>query len=495
MEYKDNFNENKINDLNDFFNFEENKLKKSKIKETKLNTKILLNDNTINIIKKRLCKINNEYTFNQNYSECIIQFFQKFNAVLIAKIDNAFNFSTKFSLFFKLISQCYEKFSKDIEKTNELIGVNNNYGMILNNSINILMEKTQQKISLFFENFSNQLNKKMIQDGINEIKIKDFQARLFKINNDFDEIIIKVTKFKSIISKEYIILKKKLEELKLNIANNTKYIQKIIKNDDFFYLEYNLILFYMKLNLQIKDFLLIYKENLLHLQVLIIDYSNYLKDFLEIYNTENKKIFNFNDFSEDFIYFEESSNNINNIFSIKNILDIKNIDIDNEYLKILNEYLNEYYKNLKIGNFKNYGNIDFRNIEKFKLENYKNVNEFIEFMILITPIYEINLDELIIDKFQIQNENSPQDSYTMIFSIQENVFIISNYLLINNTNDSKIIAKFNLKNFKFQSSQKENYFILKEKKKGILFHSNKTFEFNAMSNENFQKIKNLCNMK
>lgn len=250
-----------------------------------------------NVIKSRLAKVNNDYVFTQNYSDNILSFFRKFNSIVLAKVEYSLDFNKKFMLFFKNISQCYFSFAKELQKSNELINIQNNQGMILSNYVNRMLEQTQSKITSYFENFSTILGSRMISSGIKESKIKEFYYRLNVISKDIDNSLNKIVKQKANLTKDYNDNKKVFEDFKQSI-NDNKAIDKLISKNDFFSIEYKLNNNYRVMNALTKDFLLCYKEKLLDLQVLILDYVALLKETIDTYITENRKIFNESGFIE-----------------------------------------------------------------------------------------------------------------------------------------------------------------------------------------------------
>lgn len=510
------------------------------------------------IIKNRLTKLTNEYIFNQNYTDNIISFFRKFNSIILAKIEYSLDFNRKFILFFKNISQCYFRFAKDLEKSNELINITNNQGMILNHSVNFMMEQAQNQITSYFENFSNTLTQKMVNGGISEGKIKEFYLRLNKISKDFDISLNKIIKYRASISKEYTSCQKIFDEFKACFNDNDS-LNKFLIKYDFYQIEFKIGGSFKVMDVLIKDFLLIYKEKLLNMQVLLLDYVSLIKENMDIYISENKKIFNessnlpvkdisntpenkpnkkstkdikdldckegkeskevkgvkdskevkenkqVNNKHLDFNQMQKHFDNLNNesledIFSTEKIINYKEIDIDKDYLKTLNEILCEYHRNLLVGNYGNIGNLDIKDFEKFKLENHKTFRHFIEFMILVTPNIQINLKDYILSEFTVKRENGlilqKWQTSKIILTVQGYVLVYDepNSLLdpSNEVKEHKLIEKFLFKSVKLveKDSKKSPFsFTLVDKKKGILFNSKTVLDFDAENSENFDSLK------
>lgn len=495
------------------------------------------------IIKNRIAKLSNQYIFNQNYSDNLITFFRKFNSILMAKIEYSFDFHRKFTLFFKNISQCYFKFAKDLEKCNELINTVNNQGMILSHNINYMMEQAQNQITSYFENFSMILTNKMITGGIKENKIKEFYSRLAFISKDFDFTLNRIVKHRLNVAKEYSQFSKLFEDFK-SVFTDSSALGKLMSKHDFYYVEHRLTTCFRITDTLTKDFLLQYKEKLLNMQVLLLDYVMLIKESLDVYVEENQKIFNESgvipasqlqklqkvvkekeeacetkprkkskkeseqinnknlNFDEMKRHFDSlNKESLEEVFSTKRIINYEEIDIDKEYLKTLNDILGEYHRNLLIANYGNVGNLDIKDFERFKLENHQTFRAFLDFMILVNPLISSKLNEYLLYEFNVKRENGvilqKWQLCKIVVTVQGSVFIFDesqhyNENALAEQKESKLIERLAFKSVKFleKDSKKNPYtFSLIDSKKGIIFTSKMQYEFNAENSENFEVIK------
>lgn len=241
-------------------------------------------------VKSRLIKLTNEYVFTLNYSDNIISFFRKFNSVILAKVEYSLDFNKKYQTFFKSIAQCYLKFAKDIEITNDLILTSNNQGMILNTCINSYLEKVQGHIAKNFEKFSNIISQNSSAFTVKESKVKDFYIKLSNISKEIDNSITNIIKHRNSIFKDYEGHKKILDEIKA--TKDEKLLDKLLSKNDIFTIEYKHSINFRIMNCMTKDFLILYKEKLIEMQLLLLDYVTLLKESIDSYILQNKKIFN-----------------------------------------------------------------------------------------------------------------------------------------------------------------------------------------------------------
>lgn len=298
-----------------------------------INTKVNENLNQIIItspedkmkaaVKSRLIKLTNEYVFTLNYSDNIISFFRKFNSVILAKVEYSLDFNKKYQTFFKSISQCYLKFAKDIEITNDLILTSNNQGMILNNCINSYLEKVQGHIAKNFEKFSNIISQNTSAFTVKESKVKDFYIKLSNISKEIDNSITNIIKHRNMIFKEYDGHKKILDEIKA--TKEDKLFDKLLTKNDIFSIEYKHSINFRIMNCMTKDFLILYKEKLIEMQLLLLDYVTLLKESIDSYISQNKKIFN--DEKDEVVTKESKIETINIIEKDKKN---KNSNVENE---------------------------------------------------------------------------------------------------------------------------------------------------------------------
>lgn len=458
------------------------------------------------LIKNRLSNLTNDYIFSQNYSDNIICFYRKLNSIIIAKIEHCLDFNKKYISFFRHISSAYQRFSKDLEKANDFINHENNQGMILSSSVNSMMERAQAQITQNFSVFSAMLNNKVVSQGP-VTKMKDLYLKLAQINKEVEACLNRVVKQKANIKKIFTMDNRIYEEFKKTYNDNEALSSRIFSKYEFYLMEYKLSVQFKQLNFLTKDFLLQYKEKLLDLCILLLDYVTLIKEHIDSYIEENRKIFsgNFNFEEMQKHYDSISKDTVEAIFSPQKMIQSEEIDVDREYLKVLDEILAEYQKNLLISNTRNIGNVEIKDFEKFKLESYKTFREFMEYMILVNPIFSIDLSEYITLSFNVLRDNgmimqnwlgsriviTKQDSVLIFDDFNGNIGNSVNTLQ-SEMKEDKLVDKLSLRSTRFSEKSSINKpfrFSLLDTRKGLIFTSKLNYEFDAVNKEQFHQLR------
>ena len=196
---------------------------------------------------------------------------------------------------------------------------------------------------------------------------------------------------------------------------------------------------------------------------------------------------------------------VEQVFATKQIINYEEIDVDKEYLTTLNEILGEYQKNLLISSQNNIGNMEIKDYNKFKLENHSNVKQLLDFLILVNPMINENLNDYLKHDFIIKRENGlileKWLFCRIVVTTQNNVFIYDLTNFNENTPEIKVpklVEKLNYDSIKYleKDSKKHPYrFSLTDSKKGIVFNSKLTFNFDAEEENVLEAIKKVFDKK
>jgi hypothetical protein len=221
---------------------------------------------------------------------------------------------------------------------------------------------------------------------------------------------------------------------------------------------------------------------------LILDYVNLIKETIDIYISENRKIFscdmtgNFDTIQK---YYEEvSKENLEVQCSPWKILSTPDL------LKSFNEVFISYQSTLLI-----YGvvkNDVIYSDDKFKIESYNTMDEFINFLLHMNPKpeqFEEECKNLI--QFSIELKRDPGifkswKNCVLLISKQNNVILFDE-----SVSYDKFLNYLNLKKLKFKLKEdKKNPFRFEivESKKGVMFNSNVNFILDGLTKEKFEEI-------
>ena len=280
-------------------------------------------------------------------------------------------------------------------------------------------------------------------------------------------------------------------ENKLDIStNNNAELNKIFEENDFFLIEIEINLRINKLYSRINKFMKTYKTSIEDLKKCVIDYVTLMKETVEKFLNENKKIYGGNmdlDFEHMQKFYESiTKESFEKSFIVSRILGSDNMI--NQFNDFFNEYRNDLIK------FRIVKNEIISQPEKFNINNFLFIEDLISFMIELIPIESKLNSSLMVDKFELKRDPGVFKSWkncTVIKTLQNNILVY----------DEKInkhpVEIFNVKKMKFKSrEEKKNPFRFEilEKKKGIIFNSNKLQYFDALNLDSYNNFLGLLNI-
>ena len=472
---------------------------KSDLNPISLNNPLYSNSEIENLkekINQKISSLGNFHVFALNNINIIIKFYKGLTDILFKKITTTLEQNKKFLKYFRDIIEAYKKFCIELDKTNTNIRNLNEDNQLLSDNITNLIVSTQDTIKLNFEKFSKTLNDALIANGpfqkINDIIIR-FETIKKKISSEIKSIEIKKEKMvKKFNTKSIPIFTnfKKFEN-KLDIStNNNAELNKIFEENDFFLIEIEINLRINKLYSRINKFMKTYKTSIEDLKKCVIDYVTLMKETVEKFLNENKKIYGGNmdlDFEHMQKFYESiTKESFEKSFIVSRILGSDNMI--NQFNDFFNEYRNDLIK------FRIVKNEIISQPEKFNINNFLFIEDLISFMIELIPIESKLNSSLMVDKFELKRDPGVFKSWkncTVIKTLQNNILVY----------DEKInkhpVEIFNVKKMKFKSrEEKKNPFRFEilEKKKGIIFNSNKLQYFDALNLDSYNNFLGLLNI-
>ena len=355
------------------------------------NKSIDLYVNKVNYFKK-------VYFFTEQYSDTIIQLFNRLIDPLFSKIKYSYLFEIKPLLkYFKDISSVFVNLTNEMQKLNESEKIleNQKESIIGEDAANILA-KTTNSIDDAFKNISLDIKKKILSNPIFS-KIDMIQNRFDSYFKKTKSTVLELEKKKN----DYVNLYNKNYDKQFDLFKNhvkspdiNTTLQDII---DFVLVEHNLITASNQMYVDINHFLNEFKVLINNVKDLLNEYAELLRQCVEIYHNQTI-VFYDNDLYKtygDFDKFMEGSTKvgISEKLSAFHLLE-KNISVNT-----LNEYNNllSFYQNLLIKYFDFIGNNEINNNENFKAEKYSSLEQLIEFIIILLPKkIKINYNDLIV---------------------------------------------------------------------------------------------------
>jgi hypothetical protein len=273
--------------------------------------------NDITSVVKQLSKY---YNYSNHYTTDLIHIFKKLSEIIFKKLTNTLNQNKNIIQFFKEVTLTYQKFSTNLIKANSMITSSSIQDQIFSETINNAIEKTQESIANNFSNFSTILQNEIISKGP-FTRIKEIYTRLSTVTKESQTGIYHLERRKEKLNKLY--TKKYLQNFDAIISNenledSNVVLSEILRKNDFYLIDLELEYYFNKLFEKTVKFLASYKELLLKIKQLTLDYLNVVKETIEIYINENKKIFSHSS--------EDSSLKLDTIQTFYDSINMKTLD-------------------------------------------------------------------------------------------------------------------------------------------------------------------------
>lgn len=449
------------------------------------------------IINQKISALGNMHVFCINNVNIILKIFKEFTDILFKKIATTIDQNKKFLKYFKEIIEAYKKFCVDLEKANSNITNLNDENQLLSDNITNLIVTTQDTIKTNFDNFSRNLNETLVANGPFQ-KIKDILARFETIkknvNSDFRNLEYKkekmVKKFNTKPVPIFTSFKKLENKLEINGSTNIKELSNLFEENDFFLIEVEITLRINKLFNKLSIFLNSYKSSIEDLKKCVIEYASLVKDTVEKFLNENKKIYGGNmnlDFEHMARFYESiTKESLEKSFIVSRILGSDNTI--NKFNEFFNEYRNDLVK------FRIVKDEIISKQDKFNISNFQSVEELISFMLNLIPVERKLSSPLLIGKYDIKRDPGVFKSWKnsiVLKTLQNNLLVFDEVI---NKNPVDI---FSTKKMRFRIKDEKKYpfkFEISEKKKGVLFNSNKIQYFDSVSADNLKVIKTAFNI-
>ena len=483
----------------DSINFEltSSKVSQRKLKRKKTIVQTTQIDDNKEIFLKKIIRLNNIYLFTKKIGNFYSQILKKYFDSYFGKLNSFLNNEIKpFIKYFKELTNVYSNFSLELSKISNLLP-NQKDDLILGQSLIEIISTTNTTLEKVLNELSSGLKKNLLSISVNKyeninIQFEENHKKIYKLIWEIEHRIIKLD---NLYTKNY---KTDFENFKLKF-NDENIENEIILMNDFIMIEHNLVSYCNKILKKIE----FYSNEILKINNNsnkdFKDYVLFIKNNLDIFKTQiffNSEINLSIELNENIDFDFEKHSSINNI--------IKNN-------KELNFLIKKFQNNLIQNNYMN--NKLIYEDSNFNIKNYETLNDFIPFMLKLTPKkFSIEYNDLIEFKAPCLRDAGVFKGWRncfIIITIQKHVIIFDeerdikddqidmNKLFVIYNQNSIFVEKKTLKKSKFIISISEMN--LKEKKSkymqiDAIDEDNRNNIINAISLSKFRKISSNSNI-
>ena len=483
----------------DSINFEltSSKVSQRKLKRKKTIVQTTQIDDNKEIFLKKIIRLNNIYLFTKKIGNFYSQILKKYFDSYFGKLNSFLNNEIKpFIKYFKELTNVYSNFSLELSKISNLLP-NQKDDLILGQSLIEIISTTNTTLEKVLNELSSGLKKNLLSISVNKyeninIQFEENHKKIYKLIWEIEHRIIKLD---NLYTKNY---KTDFENFKLKF-NDENIENEIILMNDFIMIEHNLVSYCNKILKKIE----FYSNEILKINNNsnkdFKDYVLFIKNNLDIFKTQiffNSEINLSIELNENIDFDFEKHSSINNI--------IKNN-------KELNFLIKKFQNNLIQNNYMN--NKIIYEDSNFNIKNYETLNDFITFMLKLTPKkFSIEYNDLIEFKAPCLRDAGVFKGWRncfIIITIQKHVIIFDeerdikddqidmNKLFVIYNQNSIFVEKKTLKKSKFIISISEMN--LKEKKSkymqiDAIDEDNRNNIINAISLSKFRKISSNSNI-
>jgi hypothetical protein len=455
-----------------------------------------------NTIHMKINHIINLKYFIQSYINDICFIFNSLDSNVNKTISQIIDKNKYFIRFFKEITTLYETFSLSLLNSNAIINLhikgkqsdNSSASTIQSSfaSISNTIDKAQDAISNSIYDFSKNMQKQIILEGPLS-NIKQLYNRVNVISKDTQNLITEIMKKRDKLMNQHAKNEKIFENFKRCYNDNEKLCQ-LLSNNEVFLIE----LFYCrsvnKIFAKILNLFKSYNENLSKLRLLVKEFIQMIKDCIDIYITETKKMF-----------LIQEIENLTSNFSTLLETEMNNIKIDDKDIlmttdsdlnKNLNDSLRTFQTNLLRYSFVKNENLYLN--ENFSVNNskYQNYEELIEFLEKIFPekfdIYKSNLILFSTPLKKITGLFSSYKDCLLLVTVQQTILIFDGEI------NKKNYEMMNVKNIKIKKIDDKKYpfkFEISELRTGMIYNSTYKLTFDAENSERFSSIAEFFEIK
>ncbi len=366
----------------DSINFEltSSKVSQRKLKRKKTIVQTTQIDDNKEIFLKKIIRLNNIYLFTKKIGNFYSQILKKYFDSYFGKLNTFLNNEIKpFIKYFKELTNVYSNFSLELSKISNLLP-NQKDDLILGQSLIEIISTTNTTLEKVLNELSSGLKKNLLSISVNKyeninIQFEENHKKIYKLIWEIEHRIIKLD---NLYTKNY---KTDFENFKLKF-NDENIENEIILMNDFIMIEHNLVSYCNKILKKIE----FYSNEILKINNNsnkdFKDYVLFIKNNLDIFKTQiffNSEINLSIELNENIDFDFEKHSSINNI--------IKNN-------KELNFLIKKFQNNLIQNNYMN--NKLIYEDSNFNIKNYETLNDFIPFMLKLTPKkFSIEYNDLI----------------------------------------------------------------------------------------------------
>jgi hypothetical protein len=442
------------------------------------------------IILENIISITNTQLNSNTHISNIIYIIKKLNDSAFKKVDNTLNLSKRFIQYFKDITTTYEKFSAEISKWNVGLAASTQ-DTILNDNINIMIEKTQEAIASKFISFSTILKTSIINKGP-FVKVKELETRLAKIIRDISASLKKVELKKEKNAKRFEKFNPIFESIKASYDKDNALLALLEKNE-IYLIEVQVMNSVGKMYNRLKDFITLYKTSMNDMKLLVLEFMKVIKDTVELYMNENKKIFSdttYNNFDTMKKFYESlDEEHLNTSLYITNIIGETDLEQFDEMLKVLQNTL------VRFSTIRHISNDELlNNDELFKINRFKSIEAFIDFIAMFTP-KNLSIADKDAERSPLLQLHEQVKRDPGVFSSWKNCHVVitiqESLILFDEKITKRPVESFKLKKIKVKHAvqKKTPYrFELSEKKKFMFFNTNANVIIDPVTKDRLDNI-------
>jgi hypothetical protein len=446
-------------------------------------------------INQKISSLGNYHIFCLNNVNIILKIYKEFTEILFKKILATLDQNKIFVKYFHDIIESYKKFCNELEKSNFNIKKMNNLtkdqDQLLSDNITNLIVNTQNTIKQNFEGFSKTLDETLISNGpLSKIKniINKFENIKKMILNDIKFLETKKEKLEKKFNEKSVPIftnyKKFENKINNEDENSMKNLLKLIEGNDFFLIEIEITLRINKLFNKISISLKNYTKSIGELKDCVIEYASLIKETVEKFLNENKKIYGGN-MNIDFEHMQKFYESITKETLEKSFIVSRVLGSDNLINKF-NEYFNEYRNDLL--KFKIVKSDLISKQEKFNVSEFHSIEDMINLIINLIPVERKLSSSFLVGKYDLKRDPGMFQSWKNCIVLRT---LQNNFLVYDDIINKRPLEIFNIKRLRIRNKDAKFpfKFEISEKKKGMIFDSTKVFNFDAINQKTYESIK------
>jgi hypothetical protein len=353
---------------------------------------------------------------------------------------------------------------------------------IIHENIKKAYEITQEVVGSSYSNFANSMEKIVGDDGPFD-KMETLYEKLMYIENNIDMMLNKVEERRDDLNKYF------NNKYGATLDGAKKFFadedvnDEVLRKNEFFLIEIDITLNYNEIVKLSAKALNLVKDEMSKLKILMMDYMNLLKETINVYLAESKKLYSATvalAFEKIQLLYESiNKESVESNFSVDKFF-------KNDIAKDFNDILTIYRKNLSDYEVVQHDHLKVD--DRFKIENIKNFDDLLDLFISLNPKpldYSFDFVDYVTEVRRDPGIFKSWRTVVLVMTKQKNVIIFDDKI----SNKDFILLYIPRLTVKPKEDKKNPYrFELCETKKGILFNSNVNVILDAVTPDIYKEL-------